>query len=237
MKKFYLNPKNWFLSDIDKQILEIRERNKNDISLCEKEIAKLKFDGIALKEEILKISLAHKEITESEFLKQRLSLYYLGVELEKQILEVEHKYKEISDYDYEVKKASFKENTTERELLLLEIDKKYNKINENEYENKKATINKQPYIKVIDIQYKEGHAAAMSFDWNDIFVNEIEAAGYIGKTPEDSVNLWFTYLCRNIALETFDGVGDFNERLDEVVEAEEYMSAQTPKKKIKRNKQ
>ena len=42
----------------------------------------------------------------------------------------------------------------------------------------------------------------------------LEEHGY-GPHPDqdDTVNEWFNELCKNIALEAFDGLGDFSERM------------------------
>ncbi|PWU00474.1 MAG: hypothetical protein C5B52_08760, partial [Bacteroidetes bacterium] len=52
---------------------------------------------------------------------------------------------------------------------------------------------------------------AFELDWNDKFIEELEKAGYTAPKPDQVINLWFMEVCRNVALETFDGLGTFTE--------------------------
>lgn len=62
---------------------------------------------------------------------------------------------------------------------------------------------KAPYIKVIQIGFEDNDPTKGYFelDWNDLFVQQLQEAGYGGQKDEDVVNLWFNDLCRSVAQE------------------------------------
>jgi hypothetical protein len=61
------------------------------------------------------------------------------------------------------------------------------------------------------MDFSKGHSLEGSFelDWNDQWVEKLKADGYNGPTPDNIVNQWFMELSRNVAMEEFDGTGDF----------------------------
>ena len=109
---------------------------------------------------------------------------------------------------------------TEEELVLegLKLDLKYKKITETEYEKAVAKEKEEPYIRVAKLETDPSNPAygGIIFDYNEAFVLYLEEHGY-GPNPDadETVNQWFNELCKNIALEAFDGLGDFNERMQE----------------------
>ncbi len=106
----------------------------------------------------------------------------------------------------------------EREVALLELDCKYGRIDKDELEKKRKTLLEEPYIRVAKLETDPANPAygGIIFDYNDAFVLHLEENGY-GPHPDkdDTVNEWFNELCKNIALEAFDGLGDFTERMQE----------------------
>lgn len=69
-----------------------------------------------------------------------------------------------------------------------------------------ATKKGEPYISVLSVELAKDNPGNGSFelDWNDIFIKQLRAAGYPGKTDEDVVDLWFRNICRNVLAETYE---------------------------------
>ena len=68
-----------------------------------------------------------------------------------------------------------------------------------------ATLHNEPWVKVtsFDLDVDRLGDGSFSLDWNDIFVARLIKAGYRGKTDADVVDLWFSDICKNVVLETF----------------------------------
>jgi hypothetical protein len=72
-----------------------------------------------------------------------------------------------------------------------------------------ATEKNEPYIDILsmDIDPNDMQNGAFELDWNDIFVARLVKAGYM-KNPKDTdadiVDRWFTDVCRNVVLETYE---------------------------------
>jgi hypothetical protein len=165
--------------------------------------AEHELEGEALERELLRINLAGRTDEEIEGIKLKLDL----------------KYGKLTEEEYERKFLTTRKSLTPKERLHEEarIDLKYGKIDENEFEKQTATINDETFVRVTRISTDPNNPAVGSFalDYNKAFVVYLEEHGY-GPAPNDEeiVDRWFTELCKNIALDTFDGVGDFNEKLD-----------------------
>jgi hypothetical protein len=104
----------------------------------------------------------------------------------------------------------------EVELALLKLDHKYGRISTEELEKQTKTALDEPFVRVVKIETDPRNPAfgGIIFDYNEAFVMQLEEHGY-GPHPDqdDTVNEWFNELCKNIALEAFDGLGDFTERV------------------------
>lgn len=63
-----------------------------------------------------------------------------------------------------------------------------------------ATQKKEPWVAVLDTHVNKDNVRNGFFelDWNDYFVLQLRAAGYIGESDEDIVDQWFTDLCKNV---------------------------------------
>lgn len=133
------------------------------------------------------------------------------LEYKKKLIELNRKYGVFTDRDYKVALAKLITNDTQRELALLDIDFKDGKITEIEYAKKSASLRKEPWVTVINMDFNGKSALEGSFelDWNDEFVEKLKAEGYVGNSPDIIVNQWFMEVCRNVAMEEFDGTGDF----------------------------
>lgn len=132
-------------------------------------------------------------------------------EFNRKMIELRHKHGKIEELDYHRALASLIEDDKQRELAEIEIDRRTGKLNDTEYSKKLATLKKEPWVNVVSMDFGGKTALEGSFelDWNDSFVDKLKEAGYVGATPDAIVNQWFMEVCRNVALEEFDGTGDF----------------------------
>lgn len=173
-----------------------------------REVAKAEYEleGEALERELLRINLAGR--TEEEVARVSLQL--------------DLKYGHI---DHEAHDRALlnlrKDQFTEKEFQIeeLKIDQKYGKLDEEEFKKAEATVLEEPYVRFTQIHTDPNNPAngSIALDYNQAFVAHLEAHGYgPAPHPEQIVDQWFTELCKNIALETFDGIGDFNERIKDI---------------------
>lgn len=102
-------------------------------------------------------------------------------------------------------------NDKQRALAETELDHREGKIGDVEFAKKTATLNNEPWVTVINMDFATKNSLEGSFelDWNEQFVEKLQAEGYAGPTPDVIVNQWFMEICRNVALEEFDGTGNF----------------------------
>ena len=107
--------------------------------------------------------------------------------------------------------AGLIEDEGQKALAMLELDYKENKLSQNEYEKASASLRGEPWVNVLNLGFggKQSLEGSFELDWNEAFVESLQASGYVGPTPDAIVNQWFMEVCRNIAMEEFDGTGDF----------------------------
>jgi hypothetical protein len=72
-----------------------------------------------------------------------------------------------------------------------------------------ATEKGEPYITILSMDVNPSDISAGSFelDWNEKFVADLVRHGYMmnkNDTDADIVDRWFTAVCRNVVLETFE---------------------------------
>lgn len=99
----------------------------------------------------------------------------------------------------------------------LKLKLKQSEISQTQFDKEWATLHGEPWVTVIrmDIARDGARHGNFELDWNDLFIRKLEEEGYgPAPYPEQIVNQWFTELCRNVALEEFDGVADYGERLE-----------------------
>jgi len=60
---------------------------------------------------------------------------------------------------------------------------------------------KEPWVNVIaaNIDHANPRQGNFELEWNAAFVISLRNHGYIAPSPEETVDLWFTELCRNIS--------------------------------------
>jgi hypothetical protein len=89
---------------------------------------------------------------------------------------------------------------------------------EKEIANEKG----EPYVNILsmDVDPENMQNGAFELDWNDKFVANLVRAGYQmdpKDTDADIVDRWFTAVCRNVVLETYEQYEAMNPERDRVV--------------------
>jgi hypothetical protein len=85
-----------------------------------------------------------------------------------------------------------------------------------------ATEKGEPYVSILSMEVDPENMqnGAFELDWNDKFVSNLIRAGY-QMDPKDAdadiVDRWFTAVCRNIVLETYEQYEAMNPERDRVV--------------------
>ena len=82
----------------------------------------------------------------------------------------------------------------------------------------------EPYVTILsmEIDPENMQSGAFELDWNEKFVANLVRAGYQMKptdTDADIVDRWFTTVCRNIVLETYEQEEAMNPERDRVVKS------------------
>jgi len=85
-----------------------------------------------------------------------------------------------------------------------------------------ATEKGEPYVTIVsmDVDPENMQAGAFELDWNDKFVANLVRAGYQMDPKDDDsdiVDRWFTAVCRNVVLETYEQYEAMNPERDRVV--------------------
>jgi hypothetical protein len=87
-----------------------------------------------------------------------------------------------------------------------------------------ATEKGEPYVNILsmDIDPNDMQNGAFELDWNDIFIARLVKAGYM-MSPDDKdadiVDRWFTAVCRNVVLETYEQYEAMNPERDRIVKS------------------
>jgi hypothetical protein len=89
-------------------------------------------------------------------------------------------------------------------------------------EKELATERGEPYVTILsmEIDPENMQQGAFELDWNDKFVANLIRAGYqmsAKDTDSEIVDRWFTTVCRNIVLETYEQYEAMNPERDRVV--------------------
>jgi hypothetical protein len=80
----------------------------------------------------------------------------------------------------------------------------------------------EPYVNILSMELDPENMqnGAFELDWNEKFVANLVRAGYQMKptdTDADIVDRWFTAVCRNVVLETYEQEEAMNPERDRVV--------------------
>lgn len=132
-------------------------------------------------------------------------------DFKRKMADLELKHNRITEEQYHRCLADLISDQNQKNVALLEIDFRAGKLTELEYSKQAATLKGDPWVTVINMDFAGKSALEGSFelDWNELFVTKLESEGYKGPTPDAIVNQWFMEVCRNVAMEEFDGTGDF----------------------------
>ena len=87
-----------------------------------------------------------------------------------------------------------------------------------------ATEKGDPYVTILSMEVDPTNMqnGAFELDWNDKFVANLVRAGYqmnSKDTDSDVVDRWFTAVCRNIVLETYEQYKAMDPERDRVVKS------------------
>lgn len=181
-------PAHWGLSGVAKEIAQ----------------AYYEYEGYDLDVRLIEINYKHDEYNKQKLIADAM-LNYKVIDQETydlKIIELDYEYKRIVETDYNIQ--------------LLNHNFKYGKIEEIEHSKKTATLKEEPWVRIINVGFNSEtpNQGEFELDWNDVFVQELKDAGYEGIADEQIVNNWLSEICKNIAMETYSGVGNF----DEIVE-------------------
>jgi len=162
-----------------------------------REVAKAEYELVGYDLERQLLILSEADLDEKEYARKHI--------------ELEHKYGRSTAQQYHRALIDLIDNEKQKALALLELDHREGKIKELEYGKQMATLKGEPWVNVVSMDFGGKTALEGSFelDWNDSFVDKLREAGYAGPTPDSIVNQWFMEVCRNVAMEEFDGTGDF----------------------------
>lgn len=85
-----------------------------------------------------------------------------------------------------------------------------------------ATEKGEPYFEILsmDINPNDINAGSFEFDWNDKMIADLVRHGYMmdpKDTESDIVDRWFTAVCRNVVLETYEQYAAMDPERDRVV--------------------
>jgi hypothetical protein len=91
-------------------------------------------------------------------------------------------------------------------------------------EKQLATERGEPYVAILSMEIDPDNmqSGAFELDWNDKFVTNLIRAGYRmddKDTDADLVDRWFTTVCRNIVLETYEQYEAMNPERDRVIKS------------------
>lgn len=125
--------------------------------------------------------------------------------------ELDLKFSKIDKDTFDRRLADTIKDDKQRNLALLELDYRAGKVAQLEYEKQTATLKGEPWVNMVSMDFAKKTSLEGSFelDWNDFFVEKLKAEGYQAPTADLIVNQWFMEVCRNVAMEEFDGTGDF----------------------------
>ena len=170
-----------------------------------------------LKGTIRDLAKAEYELSGKEREVAIANLTLKGKELELELNKLAHEYGEITLYEKVFNEININHEGEERELKILEHEHAHGKMTDLEYDRAVANVKKEPWVTIINVNYDPTtpDTGEMELDWNHYFIEQLENAGYSAPSEEETVDLWMNNLCRNIAMEAFTGVGDFDESISD----------------------
>ena len=162
-----------------------------------KEIAKAEYELSGYDLELRLLEISKDDIGEDKFRAKALDLKL--------------KYGMIDQPAYKRALIDLMADETLKKLATLELELMEGNISQLSYDKQHATLKNEPWVNVVKMEFsgKNSKEGSFELDWNEAFVDKLKADGYAGPSPDHIVNQWFMVLCRNVAMEEFDGTGDF----------------------------
>lgn len=172
-----------------------------------REIARAEYELTGYDLEYRLLTIRRDELTEDE--------------LSKYIWDLQLKYNKISKDEYYRLCITLIKDKKQAEIATLELDFREGKVTDNEYQRRVANIKEEPWVTVLSMNFDKKNSLEGSFelDWNDFFIEKLKADGYQAPSEDLIVNQWFMEVCRNVALEEFDGTGNFTSDSEANLEA------------------
>lgn len=104
---------------------------------------------------------------------------------------------------------SFKLPTTlveENKIAMLEKELEQARAQNTKSAKEIATEQGEPYVNVdaVNVEKANPRYGSFSLDWNDAFIAQLKATGYVGDSDEAIVEQWFQDVCRHVVLETYE---------------------------------
>jgi len=151
-------------------------------------------------------------------------------DFDKKMLDLELEFGRMTQEEYNRALVDLIKDDKQRALAALELDHREGVINQTEYEKQVATAKGEPWVTVLNMEFGGDKMleGAFELDWNEFFVEELKKAGYVGPTPDHIVNQWFMEISKNVALQEFDGTGNFNADADANLETMKRWEGATP---------
>lgn len=121
-----------------------------------------------------------------------------------EITKIDAKHNKISQYDCDISIAEKTLTGVDLAVRKLEIDLDHGKIDERQFAKDSATARGEPYIAVVESEYRpEDDISGLyfEFDWNEKWIETLIQHGYTGFNEEQIVQEWFKDLCRSVILE------------------------------------
>jgi hypothetical protein len=159
-----------------------------------------------LKGKSRKIAQLEYELTGEELDRElaKVNFEYDEKGLKLQNIKLDLKYGRTTEYDAKIAEVEIGFTGDEKTLALLDVNYHFGKINDHEYNKGVATLNKEPWVAVVDSNFdqKEGLSGfSFKLDFNEPFVEMLRESGFEGVVDEQVVNEWFNELCKQIASE------------------------------------
>jgi len=158
---------------------------------------------------------AEYELEGEELVRELVKLDYVGLERDLKFIELDFEYGQKTEYDRDRAIAELTLKDNELAIRLLEIDFAERKLSDAEYEKQMATLKGESWVRIMNVKPEgdQPNHGELELDWNDKFIEELREGGYEGAADEAVVDKWLSDLCRNIAMEEFTGIGDFDEKV------------------------
>lgn len=116
-------------------------------------------------------------------------------------IDIATEHAKITPYEAAKQKASLRfPDGIDRDVALLEIEYQFNRIAKPDLEKRRATLRNEPWVAIVNSGFNPEQGidgVFFEFDWNAKWIEYLNLNGYVGRTPEQTVDDWFTDVCRS----------------------------------------